>query len=47
MEKNIRLLKKNDVVQVPSGKDKGKKGKILSVLKKKERVVVEGGNVMK
>ncbi len=47
MEKTIRLLKKNDVVQVTSGKDKGKKGKILSVLKKKERVVVEGVNVMK
>ena len=47
MEKLVRLLKKNDIVQVISGRDKGKRGKIISILKKKERVVVEGVNLMK
>ena len=47
MEKTVRQLKKNDIVQVVSGKDKGKKGKVISILKKKERVIVEGVNLMK
>lgn len=40
------LLKKGDLVQVISGKDKGTKGKILSVDRYKERVVVEGVNIV-
>lgn len=35
-------LRKGDTVVVLSGKDKGKKGKILSVIPKKESVIVEG-----
>ena len=35
-------LRKGDVVQVISGKDRGKRGKILKVDPKKRRVVVEG-----
>ncbi|MCX6752889.1 MAG: 50S ribosomal protein L24 [Candidatus Nomurabacteria bacterium] len=40
-------LKKGDNVIVITGKDKGKKGKIVSVLVEKNRVVVEGVNMMK
>lgn len=37
-------VKKNDTVVVLSGKDKGKKGKIIHVDPKKTRVIVEGVN---
>ncbi len=40
-------LKKGDVVLVLSGKDKGKKGKILKVNLKTSKVVVEGVAIMK
>ncbi|ABW18065.1 50S ribosomal protein L24 [Alkaliphilus oremlandii] len=35
-------VKKGDTVVVITGKDKGKKGKVLQVLPKKNRVIVEG-----
>lgn len=35
-------VKKGDTVVVITGKDKGKKGKVLQVLTKKNRVIVEG-----
>ncbi len=38
-------IKKGDNVKIISGKDKGKKGKILRVLLKDEKVVVEGLNL--
>lgn len=40
-------LKKGDNVQVMSGKEKGKKGKILRVLPKESLVTVEGVNIKK
>ncbi|WP_010524185.1 50S ribosomal protein L24 [Nesterenkonia sp. F] len=40
-------IKKDDLVQVLSGKDKGKQGKVLEVRPREERVVVEGVNRMK
>jgi len=40
-------LKKNDNVIIISGKDKGKKGKIVYVLVKENKVIVEGANMMK
>lgn len=40
-------IKKDDLVQVLTGKDKGKTGKVLEVLPKKDRVVVEGINRVK
>jgi len=40
-------LKKGDNTIVITGKDKGKKGKIVHVFVKKNRVVVEGLNMMK
>jgi len=39
-------IKKNDIVKVISGKDKGKKGKVLQVFTKEGLVVVEGINMM-
>jgi large subunit ribosomal protein L24 len=39
-------LKKGDKVVVITGKDKGKEGKILVVDKKKNRVIVEGINMV-
>ena len=40
-------LKKNDVVEVTVGKDKGKTGRILDVYRERGRVVVEGINMVK
>lgn len=40
-------VKKGDKVQVISGKDKGKQGVILEAFPKKDRVLVEGVNVVK
>ena len=40
-------IKKGDNVIVISGKDKGKTGKVSSVIKENDRVVVEGVNIMK
>ncbi|MFZ3011513.1 MAG: 50S ribosomal protein L24 [Minisyncoccia bacterium] len=40
-------LKKGDNIIVVAGKDKGKKGKIVSVLVKENKVIVEGLNMMK
>ena len=42
---NKLSIKKDDLVVVLSGKDKGKQGKILSVLPKESKVIVEGVNV--
>ncbi|MFV0441441.1 MAG: 50S ribosomal protein L24 [Lachnospirales bacterium] len=39
-------LKKEDKVQVITGKDKGKSGKILVVDRKKNKVLVEGVNIV-
>jgi large subunit ribosomal protein L24 len=40
-------LKKDDTVQLIAGKDKGKRGKIVKILRDKDRVVVEGANIVK
>jgi large subunit ribosomal protein L24 len=40
-------LKKNDLVEVLSGKEKGKTGKILRVIRDKNTVVVEKVNMIK
>lgn len=48
MAEIIKLhVKKGDMVVVLSGKDKGKKGKVLEALPKKGKVVVEGVNKVK
>jgi large subunit ribosomal protein L24 len=40
-------IRKNDNVMVVAGRDRGKKGRVLRVLPEKNRVVVEGVNVIK
>ncbi len=40
-------IKKNDTVQVISGDEKGKKGRVLSMLSKDDRIIVEGINMIK
>ena len=39
-------IKKGDTVYVNAGNDKGKTGKVLTVLPAKDRVIVEGVNVI-
>jgi large subunit ribosomal protein L24 len=45
-KRNKTSLKKNDIVVVTTGKDKGKQGKILGVDLEKNRVLVEGINFL-
>lgn len=40
-------VKKGDNVKIITGKDKGKKGKIVRVLLSRNKVIVEGANMMK
>ncbi len=40
-------IKKGDKVTVISGKDKGKIGKVLTIIPADKRIIVEGINVMK
>ena len=40
-------IKKEDSVEIITGKDKGKRGRILKILRNKDRVVVEGLNMVK
>ncbi len=45
---NMRTkLKKGDLVKVIAGKDKGKTGKIISFLPKKNRLIIEGVKIIK
>ena len=43
--KNL-AVKKNDMVVVLSGENKGKIGRVLAVLPEKQRVLVEGVNII-
>ena len=38
-------IKKNDTVKIIAGRDKGKKGKVIQVFIKENKVVVEGLNI--
>ncbi|HAC1214161.1 TPA_asm: 50S ribosomal protein L24 [Listeria monocytogenes] len=40
-------VKKDDKVKVITGKDKGKSGKVLAAFPKKDRVLIEGINMVK
>jgi len=40
-------VRKNDIVVVRTGKDRGKRGRVLRVLAEKNRLVVEGVNIIK
>jgi len=40
-------IKKDDMVQVATGKEKGKTGKVLAIIKDKNRVIIEKMNMVK
>jgi large subunit ribosomal protein L24 len=40
-------IKKNDIVKILTGKDKGKTGKVLKAFPKENKVLVEGVNIYK
>lgn len=40
-------IKRGDLVEVISGKDKGKRGKVLKVIPRERKVIVEGVNMVK
>lgn len=40
-------IKKGDTVQIISGKDRGKKGKVLRVIPENSKILVEGLNLIK
>ncbi len=44
---SVQRLQKGDQVIVISGKDKGKKGKVMRLFKEENRVIVEGVNLVK
>ncbi len=39
-------VKKGDIVEVIAGEDKGKRGRVLKVLPKQNKVIVEGVNIV-
>lgn len=45
--RTVLHVKKNDIVQVMVGKDRGKTGKVLRILHKHGKVVVEKVNIIK
>ncbi len=44
---NKMHVRKGDTVKIMTGKDRGKQGKIIRAIPAKQRVVVEGANMMK
>lgn len=44
---NSMKIKKNDQVLIISGKDRGRKGKVMKVLPKEGKVIIEGINIHK
>lgn len=47
MKKTIGHLKKDDKVKIITGKDRGKIGKVIKVVKKSNRVLIENINIIK
>lgn len=47
MSQTAPAIKKNDNVIVTTGRDRGKRGRVLRVVPEKNRVVVEGVNFIK
>jgi large subunit ribosomal protein L24 len=47
VERNRIRIRKNDLVEVIAGKDKGKRGKVLQVIREKNRLIVQGVNFIK
>ena len=46
MDKKFKI-RKDDTVEVIAGKDKGKRGTIVRVIRDKDRVIVSGVNIVK
>ena len=46
MEKKFKI-RKDDTVEVIAGKDKGKRGSVVRVIRDKDRVIVAGVNLVK
>jgi len=46
MEKKFKI-RKDDTVEIIAGKDKGKRGSIVRVIRDKDRVIVSGANLVK
>ena len=40
-------IKKDDIVKIITGKDKGKTGRVIKVIPSRDRLIVEGLNLMK
>ena len=40
-------IKKGDTILITSGKDRGKKAKVLEVFPKEKRIIAEGANIRK
>jgi large subunit ribosomal protein L24 len=47
VRKRLTAIRKNDTVLIRTGKDRGKRGRVLRVLPDVNRVVVEGANIIK
>jgi len=43
----MQRIRKGDQVEVIAGKDRGERGTVIAVYRKKNRVVVEGVNILK
>ena len=43
----MQKIKKGDTVLIVKGKDRGKKGKVINVIPKESRIIVEGVNLVK
>ncbi len=43
----MQKIKRNDIVQIAKGKDKGKQGKVISIIEDGSRAIVEGLNLAK
>jgi len=46
MEKKFKI-RKDDMVEIIAGKDKGKRGNVIRVIRDKDRVIVSGVNLVK
>ncbi|HPY52709.1 MAG TPA: 50S ribosomal protein L24 [Treponemataceae bacterium] len=46
MDKKFKI-RKDDTVEIIAGKDKGKRGPIVKILRSKERVIISGANLVK
>ena len=43
----MRRIQRDDLVEVLSGKDRGKRGQVRQVIPRRERVIVQGVNMVK